>query len=316
MRPPRMRTNHSTTAGREVALSAPDRAAPRSRAARLAGLLLDLTKARLVSLVVVTTAVGFAMAARSGWSSGDLLWTLAGTALAAAGSMALNQRMEAEADGLMERTRRRPLPTGALSPAFASAFGISVGSAGIVLLAWRTNLLTAALGLAVVAIYTLVYTPLKKRSTACTLAGAVCGAIPPMMGWSAATGTLGFGAWILAGILFLWQIPHFLALAWLYRDDYERGGFRMLPIVDPAGDATALMVVLYSLALLPVGLAATLSGLAGWAYAAGSLALGGALLALGVSLARTRSLPAARRLFYATLAYLPLLLGLMVSDRA
>lgn len=288
----------------------------RSSTIRATALLLELTKARLVSLVVVTTAVGYLMAAPGGWSGVDLTWTLAGTALAAAGSMALNQRIEVEQDARMERTRLRPLPTRAIGLAWASLFGISVATAGVVLLAWRTNLVTAALGLAVIGIYTLVYTPMKRRTTACTLAGAVCGAIPPMMGWSAATGNIGFGAWILAGILFLWQIPHFLALAWLYRDDYERGGFRMLPIVDPAGNATVLMVVLYSLALVPVGLAATLSGMAGWTYALGSLLLGGALLALGASLARSRSLPAARRVFFGTLVYLPLLLGLMVADRA
>jgi heme o synthase len=287
----------------------------RPAALRTALLLLDLTKARLVSLVVVTAAVGYLMAAPGGWSGLHLAWTLAGTALAAAGSMALNQRIEVARDALMERTRLRPLPSGAISLSSATYLGIALGSAGVLLLALAANLLTAALGLLVIATYTLVYTPMKTRSTACTLAGAICGAIPPMMGWTAATGGLAAGAWILAGILFLWQIPHFLALAWLYRDDYERGGFRMLPIVDPAGDATVLMVVLYSLALLPVGLSATLTGLAGWAYAAGSLLLGASLLALGALLARTRSLPAARRVFYATLVYLPLLLGLMVADR-
>jgi protoheme IX farnesyltransferase len=308
-----MNPNASVDRVLPVAASVPSEAA--SKATRLATLLLDLTKARLVSLVVATAAVGFVMAAPPGWSGGQLAWTLAGTALAAAGSMALNQRIEVAADSRMERTRRRPLPTGALGARFATLFGISVGTVGIGALAWRTNLLTAALGLAVIAIYTLVYTPMKTRTTACTLAGAVCGAIPPMMGWSAAAGTLGAGAWILAGILFLWQIPHFLALAWLYRDDYERGGFRMLPIVDPDGHATVLMVILYSLALLPVGLVVTLSGMAGWTYAAGSLVLGGGLLGLGAVLGRTRSLPAARRVFWGSLAYLPLLLGLMVADR-
>ncbi len=287
----------------------------RATALRTAAILLELTKARLVSLVVVTTAVGYLMAVPGGWSGADLAWTLAGTALAAAGSMALNQRIEVEQDARMERTRLRPLPTRAIELGWASLFGVLVATAGVALLAWRTNLLTSVLGLLVIGIYTLVYTPMKRRTTACTLVGAVCGAIPPMMGWSAATGSIGIGAWILAGILFLWQIPHFLSLAWLYRDDYERGGFRMLPIVDPAGNATVLMVVLYSLALVPVGLAATLSGMAGWTYALGSLLLGSALLALGGSLARSRSLPAARRVFFATLVYLPLLLGLMVADR-
>jgi protoheme IX farnesyltransferase len=309
-----MNHSHSENLGAVLSMEPPLR--KRSAAVRTAAHLLELSKARLVSLVVVTTAVGFLMAAPGGWSGSHLAWTLAGTALAAAGSMALNQRIEVEQDGRMERTRLRPLPTGAVGLAWGSVFGVSVATSGVILLAWRTNLLTAALGLAVIGIYTLVYTPMKRHTTACTLAGAVCGAIPPMMGWSAATGGLSLGAWILAGILFLWQIPHFLALAWLYRDDYERGGFRMLPIVDPAGDATVLMIVLYSLALIPVGLAATLSGMAGWTYAFGSLLMGGALLGMGASLARSRSLPAARRLFYSTLAYLPLLLGLMVADRA
>ena len=304
-----------TDGPREMVLSADVPARERSAAARTAALLLELTKARLVALVVVTAAVGYLMASPGGWNGARLAWTLAGTALAAAGSMVLNQRIEVEQDSRMERTRLRPLPTGAISLARASLIGASVATAGVVLLAWRTNLLTSALGLAVIGIYTLVYTPMKRRTTACTLAGAICGAIPPMMGWTAATGGLGLGAWVLAGILFLWQIPHFLALAWLYRDDYERGGFRMLPIVDPAGDATVLMVILYSVALLPVGLAATLSGMAGWTYAAGSVLLGGALLALGASLARSRSLADARKVFYATLVYLPLLLGLMVADR-
>ncbi len=283
---------------------------------RGAALHLELTKARLVSLVVVTAAVGFAMAAPAGWSGARLAWTLLGTAFAAAGSMALNERIEVGPDALMDRTRLRPLPSGSLTLSYATRFGLVVSSAGIAVLYFGANFLTAALGLLVIALYTLVYTPMKRRTTACTLAGAVCGAIPPMMGWSASAGSLGFGAWVLAGILFLWQIPHFLSLAWLYREDYERGGFRMLPIGDPRGTATALMVTLYTTALLPVALAATFSGMTGWTFAAGSLVLGGALLALGAGLARTRSPEAARRMFYATLVYLPLLLGLMVADRA
>jgi protoheme IX farnesyltransferase len=275
----------------------------------------DLTKARLVSLVVVTAAVGYMMASGSAWSPSRLLWTVVGTALAAAGSMALNEWLEAERDSRMRRTCRRPIPTGEVTPLQAVLLGGALAAAGLGVLAWRTTATTAALGLAVVLLYVLVYTPLKPRTPLCTLAGAVCGALPPMMGWAAVDGSLGFGAWVLAGILFLWQIPHFLALAWLYRDDYEKGGFRMLPVVDRDGRRTVHVVTLYTVALLPVALAAPLAGLTGWVYGAGSMVLGGGLLAAGVALARVPTDGRARRLFFATLLYLPLLLGLMVADR-
>jgi heme o synthase len=275
----------------------------------------ELTKARLTSLVVATTAVGFVMAAGPHSGAARLAWTALGTALAAAGAMALNQVIEVARDARMERTRHRPLPAGVLGRGHALVFGAAVAAAGLALLLAASGARTAALGLAVVLIYTLVYTPLKTRSPLCTLAGAVCGAIPPLMGWSATGAPLSFGAWLLAGVLFLWQIPHFLALAWLYRDDYRRGGFRMLPSVDPSGRATGGMAVLYSLALLPVGVLAALSGMTGWTFAVGSLALTGALAGLALALAAGRTDPLARRLFLATLVYLPLLLGLMVADR-
>jgi protoheme IX farnesyltransferase len=244
-----------------------------------------------------------------------LLWALLGTALTAAGAMALNELAERQRDARMERTRHRPLPAGEISARTALVFGVASAAAGIVVLAVTVNRLTAVLGLAVVLLYTLVYTPLKTRSSACTLVGAVCGAIPPMMGWAAASGTLAFGAWLLAAIMFLWQIPHFLALAWLYREDYARGGFRVLAVSDPSGGATVLMANLYIAALLPVGAAAALAGVSGWISAAGAALLGGTLLTLGVRLARARSEQNARRLFLATLAYLPLVLALLVADR-
>lgn len=275
----------------------------------------ELTKARLVTLVVVTAGVGYVLASGADFSWARLLWTAAGTGLAAAGSMVLNERMEADRDALMERTRHRPLPAGEVSLAQAERVGLGLVAVGIGLLAARTTLLTAALGMAVVAVYTLVYTPLKPRTSLCTLAGAVCGALPPMMGWAAAGTGLGFGAWLLAGVLFLWQIPHFLALAWLYREDYRRGGFRMLPVVEPDGRSTARMVTIYTLALLAVALGATPTGLAGRTYGLGAAVLGIGLLAAGIHLARTRTDASARRLFLATLVYLPLLLGLMVADR-
>jgi heme o synthase len=278
-------------------------------------ILVELTKARLVTLVLVTTAVGFVLSGRSPVAWPGLAWTLLGSALAAAGVMSLNQGVEWRRDALMQRTRSRPVPSGAVSPRQAVAFGSLLATAGITVLATRVNDLTALLGLIVVAVYVLVYTPLKTRTSLCTLAGAVCGAIPPMMGWSGAAGRIELGAWILAALLFLWQIPHFLALAWLYREDYERGGFRMLPSIDPAGVLTGRTTVLYCLALLPIGVVAALSGLSGWVAAVGSLACGSALLMLGAQLARSRTDASARRLFLGTLAYLPLLLALLVVDR-
>lgn len=278
--------------------------------------LVELTKARLVTLVLVTTAVGFVLASRPAIAWSGFAWTLLGTALAAAGVMSLNQGVEWRRDALMERTRLRPVPSGAVSPKQAVAFGAMVSAAGIAVLALRVNALTAWLGLAVVVLYVAVYTPLKTRSSLCTLAGAVCGAIPPMMGWTGAAGRLEFGAWVLAALLFLWQIPHFLALAWMYREDYERGGFRMMPSIDPSGSMTGRTTVLYCLALLPIGIVAKLAGLSGWLAAIGSLACGTMLLLLGVQLARAHSQLSARRLFLGTLAYLPLLLALMVVDRA
>ncbi len=272
---------------------------------------------RLVALVTVTCAVGFLLALPSSLPLrlGDLLVTLAGTALAAAGSMALNQAMEWRRDAAMRRTANRPVPAGTLAPHRAAAIGMAVAAAGITLLATAVNTLTAALGAAVVLTYVLVYTPLKVRTPACTLAGAVCGAVPPMMGWSAATGSLGGGAWVLGGILFLWQIPHFLALAWLYRDDYQRGGFRMLPAVDPSGASTGRLATVHSLALAGVTLGAFLLGLAGTLFAVGALLLGFLLTAAALRLAIGRRDADARRLFLSTLAYLPLLLALMVVDR-
>ncbi len=279
-------------------------------------MLVELTKARLVSLVTVTAAVGFVMGSRGEPALGRLALTLAGTALTAAGAMALNEVTERVRDAQMERTRRRPIPAGVVTPAQAAVFGVASAVAGTVLLAAAVNLLTAALGAVVVLLYTLVYTPLKPRTSLCTLVGALCGAIPPMMGWTAATGHVGFGAWVLSVVLFIWQIPHFLALSWVYREDYARGGFQVLSVVDPSGGATALMANLYIVALLPLGIVAALGGLTGWTFAAGGVLLGAGLLVLGTRLARDRSLRNARRLFLATLLYLPLLLGLMVADRS
>jgi heme o synthase len=283
-----------------------------SRVQRIA---VELAKLRLVSLVLVSTAVGFVLGGGARLGLTTLVATLLGTGLTAAGSMVLNEVVEQARDTRMQRTQHRPLPAGEVSRRIALWTGLVAMAAGLLVLAVGTNTLTAALGLVVVSLYLLVYTPLKPLTTLCTLVGALCGAIPPMMGWSSATGGIGFGAWVLAALLFCWQIPHFLALAWLYRDDYARGGFRVLPVVDRAGHVTSALANLYIVALLPLGLISALGGLTGWSAAPLSALLALGLLALGIELARTRSERSARRLFLATLLYLPLVLAILVVDR-
>jgi protoheme IX farnesyltransferase len=283
---------------------------------RMTKLYLELAKARLSLLVLLTTLVGAVLGRSSGFlDNWTLLWTLLGTALAAAGANALNQWLERELDTRMERTRNRPLPAGKMSPRHALLFGMGSAVAGVAVLASLVNTLAAALALSVILFYTLVYTPLKRRSTFCTLAGAVCGAIPPMIGWAASTGRLDTGAWLLGAVLFVWQIPHFFSLAWLYRHDYARGGFRMLPVVDRAGDLTCRALLMFAMVLVPLGLTVTLTGMAGPLFALGSILLGMGWLVLGVRLYRDRSDANARKMFLGSLVYLPLLLGLMVADR-
>jgi protoheme IX farnesyltransferase len=290
------------------------------RAAARGGLLsqyLALTKARLSALVLVTTAVGFVLAtpesASINWSR--LLWTMLGTALCAGCASALNQLWEISRDARMLRTRSRPLPSGAMSPMHAFIAAMVMGYLGVAMLGLGANLFAAGLALLTIVLYALVYTPLKARSTTNTIVGAVCGAIPPMIGWVAAAGRLDIGAWIMAAILFVWQIPHFFALAWLYRADYQRGGFVMLPVLDRDGRITTRVVILTSLMLVPLGMLATLLDLAGLFSAAASLLLGLAMLILAMRLHLTRSNADARLLFLASIAYLPLLLAMMVVDR-
>lgn len=292
--------------------------AARAEGRSLIGLYLELTKARLSAMVVLTTAAGFVMATPAAAAGIDwvrMVLTITGTALAAGGVNALNQLIEMRRDALMHRTRNRPLPSGGLSPTHGLVFALVNAYVGVAILGLTVNLAAAGLAFATILIYVLLYTPLKTRSTVNTLVGAVCGAIPPMIGWVAASGRLDLGAWILGGLLFVWQIPHFFALAWMYREDYKRGGFVMLPVLDTNGRLTGQVVVLTSLGLVPLGLAATLWGLAGIVYALGSIALGAWLVAAGVKLYATRSDASARRLFLASIAYLPLLLGLMIIDR-
>ncbi len=277
---------------------------------------LVLFKARLSALVLVSTAAGFVLASASGsFDSLRMVWTLLGTFLAAAGANTLNQVIEVERDRRMDRTRNRPLPAGHISRTEALVAGIILALAGPALLLVLVNGLTAALGLATVVIYVLIYTPLKPITTLNTPVGAVCGAIPPLMGWAAVSGNLAFGAWVLALLLFIWQIPHFLALAWLHRADYARGGFRMLPIVDPEGAFTCRVMIRYTFALLPLGPLAALQGVTSWAFAAEALALGVIFLGFCYHLQGQRSRANARAVFLASVIYLPVVLGLMMADR-
>jgi protoheme IX farnesyltransferase len=274
-----------------------------------------LTKPRITFLVLVTTAVGYALGVGETFQPGVFVALLVGTALVSGGASALNQWAERDADARMSRTRSRPLPAGRLVPADAFAFGVAISLVGLVLLASAVNALTALLAAASLASYVLAYTPLKRVTPLCTLVGAVPGAIPPMMGWAAATGSLGRVAWALFAVLFLWQLPHFLSIAWIYRDDYARGGFPMLPVMDPGGDSTARQAVAYASALVPVTLLAGAFAAAGPVYLWSAVGLGALFVGCAVAFAVRRSTRSARWLFLVSVLYLPAVLGLMVLDR-
>jgi protoheme IX farnesyltransferase len=291
-----------------------NRASARTGFGRQLGFYLELAKARLAALVVLTAVVGYVLAARGSFDLTTLGWTVLGTTLTAFGANILNQWLEADRDGLMERTRNRPLPAGNVSRNLALVWGLMSAAAGLIVLDLGTNRLTAGLSLFVILLYVLVYTPLKARTPLNTVVGAVCGAIPPMMGWTAAAGHLELGAWILGGILFIWQVPHFLALAWMYREDYARGGFRMMPAADPDGSLTGRAAFIHALALLPITGALAAAGVTGMTYLVLSQVVGLAFAVLGLGFARKRVQLTARRLFLASIVYLPILLGLMVSD--
>jgi len=282
---------------------------------RRLGDYLALTKPRVVAMVLVTTAVGFHLGSAGGPLFLPLLYTLAGTALAAGGTLALNQYMERDLDARMDRTRRRPLPEGRVHPGEALVLGCALLVAGVALLARAGEPLAAAVTAAIAATYLLLYTPLKRVSSLCSLVGAIPGALPPVAGWAAARGTLGPEPWILFAIMFLWQIPHTLAIGRLYRDDYARAGIRVLPVVDRDGRTTGVQAVTNCLALLPVAILPTLVGLAGAIYFLIALVLGLAFLWSAVGLARGGSTADARRLLFASLVYLPVLLAVMALDK-
>ncbi|MEO8071526.1 MAG: heme o synthase [Acidobacteriota bacterium] len=273
-----------------------------------------LTKPRLNLLVVLTSAAGYYLGVSTTLRVGPMAEAVFGTALVAGGAAVLNQVYERDTDRLMRRTRLRPLPDGRVGPTEARIYGLIMSAAGLALLAFAANAIAALLALATIVVYLIVYTPMKRRSSLATLVGAVPGALPPLIGWAAARGQLSAGGWALFGIVFLWQIPHFMAIAWMYRDDYRNAGFPMLPVVEPDGRRTGQQALLYAIALLPVSLAPSFVGLSGWAYFWMALTLGTALLILAARFASTRSDSSARWLFFGSITYLPLLWAAMILD--
>ncbi len=267
-----------------------------------------LTKLGITGMVGVTTALGFAIASGTG---PVLLHVLVGTALVAAGANALNMLLEREADGKMPRTENRPLPAGRLTPAEALALGVVLSAVGTAYLIFLVNPLAASLAAISLGTYLFVYTPLKSRTSLSTFVGAVTGALPPMIGWAAAGNGLGTGAWVLFLILFFWQMPHFLAIAWKYRDDYASAGYRMLTVDDPDGSATGRQVIVQTLALLVVTVVPAITGMAGPIYLTGALALGAGFLAVGYLFSIRPTKLSARRLFLFSNLYLPALLILL-----
>jgi heme o synthase len=276
---------------------------------------IALTKPRITWLILMSTGVGYFFGAKAGWHFLTLLHTIIGTGLIASGTAALNQWYEREADAKMKRTQSRPLPSGRLDAGKALLFAILISAAGFVELWMGANALAALLGLFTLLCYLFVYTPLKQRSPHSTTIGSIPGAMPPLIGFAAASGTLTWDAWVLFAILFLWQFPHFYAIAWMYREDYARAGIRMLPVVEPDGKSTARRIVLYSLALIPISLLPKFFAMAGNIYLYGALVLGMLFLYAGLKIRTERTRQQARKVLLASVIYLPLLFSLMLLDR-
>jgi heme o synthase len=285
-----------------------------SREGGLASAYLELTKPRITFLVVLTAAAGFCLGSKGSFNSARLALMSIGIALLASGISALNQYIERDLDGLMNRTRYRPLPSGKLTSSTAFVFGVLLSAAGLLFLTAFISVLAGGLGLLTLAAYLFGYTPLKTRSSLSTVVGAFPGAMPPLIGWAAARGTVGIEAWILFAILFLWQFPHFLAIAWMYKDDYARAGIKMLPVVEPDGRVTGQQILTYTLMLIPVSMLPTLVHLAGNIYMLGALLLGTVFLYFSARAAVVRSKWQARRLLQASVLYLPALFVLMVLN--
>jgi protoheme IX farnesyltransferase len=275
----------------------------------------DLFKARLTFLVLLTTLVGFYLGSIGTVNYLLMLHTILGTALVAAGASALNQLWEREYDARMRRTQDRPLPSGRLQPPAVLFLGCALAGVGLGYLGLAVNWLTSLIGACSLLTYVCVYTPLKRVTWLNTAIGAIPGGLPPLMGWTAARGHLSTDGWALFGILAIWQLPHFMAIAWMYRDEYARAGFKMLPVMEPDGERTGSQAVSHTLALVPVSLCPSLMNLTGPIYFVGALALGLVFVWAAVQFSRQLTLSRARRLFYVSILYLPLLLGLMVLDK-
>lgn len=275
----------------------------------------DLVKARLTLLVVLTTLAGFYAASEGVMDGLLLLHTLVGTALVACGAAALNEWWERDLDAKMERTASRPIPSGEMTPRAVLLVGAFMCIAGLIHLALMVNLLTSLLGIATMATYLFIYTPLKTRTTLNTLIGAIPGGLPPLMGWAAARDEVSREGWALFAIIFFWQLPHFLAIAWLYRDEYEKAGFVMLPSRDPDGSRTGKQAISHTLGLIPVSLCPSLFGVTGVVYFFGALLMGMAFLWCAIRFSRDLTRVRARQLFFASILYLPLLFGLMALDK-
>jgi protoheme IX farnesyltransferase len=292
---------------------------PRESTAAIPSRLVDfyeLTKPRMNFLVVITTMVGFYMASRDFLQWRLMLSTIFGTVLCAASAAVLNQLIERDHDAKMPRTKNRPVPAGRISTRDAAACGFALGLFGVVYLAIAVNLLTATLGLATMLIYLLIYTPLKRITSLNTVIGAIPGAIPPLMGFTAVNNAFSLDALAVFAILFLWQMPHFLAIAILYKRDYQAGGFKMLPCIEDENQRlTSWMIVMYAAALLPISLLPTLLGMTSILYFTAALMLGLAFLSYGISCAATRERSDAKQLFFASIIYLPLLLAAMMFDK-
>jgi protoheme IX farnesyltransferase len=292
--------------------AAPEEVLAAAGARERASAFLELTKPRITTLVLLTTAAGFSLGSQGAFQLALFAHTVVGVALLCSGVSALNEWMERDLDALMRRTAARPLPTGRIASREAFIFGVALTAGGETYLAALVNPLSALCGLGVVVGYLFLYTPLKTRTSLSTAVGAFPGAVPPLLGWAAASNSLGLEAWALFAILFLWQFPHFFAIAWMYREDYARAGILMLPVVEPDGRLTKQQIVVWTLMLVPVSLAPTALGVSGSVYFVGALILGALFLATCVAAAVTLSRRNARRVLLASVLYLPLLFGLMV----
>ncbi len=275
---------------------------------------LELTKPRIAFMLVLTSAAGFYLGAKGGFDLALFINSVIGITLLAFGVATLNQVIERRTDALMERTMNRPLPSGRVSPAEALIFGLILTISAEIYLAATVNYLTAALGLVVIVGYVLLYTPLKTKTSASTAIGAIPGALPPLMGWTSSANEITLGAWILFALLFLWQFPHFLAIAWMYREQYAKAKILMLPVVEPSGKLTAQQIVLFTVMLLPISITPFFIGLTGWVYLIGASLLGIWFLYESIQTARAKTVEKARRLLLVSVLYLPVIFALMVFN--